>query len=196
MANTRRESTASHRSEDATDAAESSPIPALGLDPHLSTADHAVRQETSRLALPIRVRERFLITRTVDIAFALHNKTNGSTISLIHGDMAGRRFFSVSIYPERTVEFWARPSWEELFAFTKANLNELRKPGHALGTWFNDRHLVHVVDVVVCVPERGAALDLGFRFGQLSIFDLEARREVPVPHPFPVSGELHEAAND
>lgn len=183
MANTRRESTAFHRSEDATDAAGSGPIPALGFGPHLSTADHAIRQETSRAVLPLRDPAISLIVRAVDTAFALHNKKDGATVSLPYGDMAGRKFFAVSTYPARTIKLWERPTWEQLFDFAKANLELLLKPNHAIGTWYDGWECVHVFDVVLLVADRDAALETALRFGQKAIFNLASRREISVLRP-------------
>ena len=78
------------------------------------------------------------IESAVDIGYCSHSKTHGSTVSLIHGNMAGQKLFSVSIYPERTFELWESPTRQELFDFAKANVDLLLKPGHAIGTWFND----------------------------------------------------------
>lgn len=145
---------------------------------------HATNQPSSAsgadVRLPISEVMLSCIASAVDAAFALHNQANGSTVSLVHGNLADGKFFSVSIYPERTIEFWERPSWQELFDFAKANLDLLLKPAHALGTWFNDWGCTHVVDVVICVPDRDAAVDLGRRFDQTAVFDLEARREIPI----------------
>lgn len=116
----------------------------------------------------------------VDTSFALHNRRNGSTVSLVHGSLENQRLFSVSIYPTHTIELWDRPTWQELFEFTKANLDLLTKPDHALGTWFNDWEQVHVLDVVVCIADRATALDLGLRFHQQAIFDLSSRREIQI----------------
>jgi hypothetical protein len=115
-----------------------------------------------------------------NVAFASHNRTNGSTASFSRGDMKDEKLFVVSIYPDRTEKFVERPTWQELFEFAKANLYLLSKPDHALGTWFNDYDLVHIVDVVICIPDRDVALELGRRFNQLAIFDLESRREIPI----------------
>jgi hypothetical protein len=119
------------------------------------------------------------IKEAVDVSFAQHNRTNGSTVSLTDGDMAGKKLFSVSIYPSRSISLWERPSWDELFEYTKANLDLLLKPGHAMGTWFFDYELMHVLDVVVCLPDRDEALDLAKRYRQLAIYDLQLRREIP-----------------
>jgi hypothetical protein len=137
------------------------------------------------------------IADLVDAAYASHNRTNGSTVSLVNGNMEDEKLFTVSIYPNRTKEFGERPTWQELFEFAKANLDLLSKPGHALGTWFNDYDLVHIVDVVICIPDRDVALELGRRFDQLAIFDLEARREIPISRAYQEStAKLMEVGND
>jgi hypothetical protein len=124
-----------------------------------------------------------LLVHVVDTAYALHNRTNGATVALTGGDMAGRKLFSVSIYPARTIQHWERPSWREIFDFAQANADLLFKPGHALGTWFDDYNQVHVLDVVVLVADRDTALALAFRYGQIAIFDLGSRREIQVSRP-------------
>jgi hypothetical protein len=123
------------------------------------------------------------IEGAVDTSYFLHNRGNGSTVSLIDGNMAGKKLFAVSIYPARKIELWGKPSWQELFEFAKANLDLLLKPDHALGTWFNDYELIHCLDVVVLVRDRDDAVELGLRSDQVAIFDLEARREIPIPLP-------------
>lgn len=178
MANTLRESTARLRSENAIHTAGSVPIPALGFGPHLSTAVHAIRQECDRSALPIPDPTISLIVRAVDTAFALHNKANGSTVSLTHGDMARRKFFAVSPYPARTIELWERPTWQDIFDFALANRELLVKPHHALGTWFNDKELVHVLDIAVCCADRAAAIALAKRYRQSCIYDLATCQEI------------------
>jgi hypothetical protein len=123
------------------------------------------------------------IAGAVDTSFALHNRRNGSTVSLIHGSMADQKLFSVSIYPERTIELWERPTRQELFDFAQANVELLLKPRHAIGTWFNDYELMHIFDVVVCLSDRDEALDLAKRYRQLAVYDLQSRREIPVSRP-------------
>src|SRR5665213_2349365 len=133
----------------------------------------------------------------VNAAFASHNRTNGSTASFSCGDMKDEKLFIVSINPDRAKEFVERPSWQELFEFAKTNLDLLSKPDHALGTWFNDWNLVHIFDIVICIPDRDVALELGRRFDQLAIFDLEARREIPISRvPQEATAKLVEGGND
>src|ERR1017187_7573198 len=81
MANTRRESTAPCRSENAIESAGSGPIPALGFGPHHSTLVDAVCQEFNHLKLPIREPMISCIARAVDMAFDSHSRTHGSTTS-------------------------------------------------------------------------------------------------------------------
>jgi len=123
------------------------------------------------------------IARAVDISFAQHSGTNGSTVSLIHGSMVGKKLFSASIYPSRSITLWKRPSWEVLFDYIKANLDLLLRPGHALGTWFNDYECIHCLDLVVLVRNRDAAMEMGRHSDQLAIFDLEGSREISIQCP-------------
>jgi len=180
MASTTRESTAHCGGESHFDSIGSAQIPALGLGSHLSILDTTICQQTASLALPICGAMLSCIAAVADTAHGLHNRANGSTVSLVHGNMVGWKLFSVSVYPSRSITLWERPSWEELFDYVKANLDLILRPGHALGTWFNDYKLVHCLDVVVLVRDRNEAMELGFRFNQVAIFDLEARREISI----------------
>jgi hypothetical protein len=146
-----------------------------------------------RLTLSARKAVISWIGVAVDTAFALHHSmAKGSTVSLIHGNMAGERLFAVSVYPGRTTELLKRPSRQQIFEFALANLDLLLKPNHALGTWFNDeKGGVHVLDVVVCISDRTEALTLGLWFNQLSIYSLELLQIIPVPRP---SREVEESS--
>ena len=146
---------------------------------------HGIAQPSSATGAGAPISEAVLscIGNAVDAAFELHNQTNGSTVSLIDGNMVGTKHFSVSIYPTRSVVLWERPTRHELFDFALANLELLLKPANALGTWFDDWNQVHVLDVVLLVSDRDAALELGLRFDQLAIFDLESRQEIPIARP-------------
>ena len=196
MANTLRESTASYRSGDSSDLVGSVPFPSLDYSPRISTAVDPTRQEGSRLTLPIGEPLISCILETVETALELHSITNGATVSIINGSMAGQKLFAVSLYPERTVKLTAPPSWRQLFEFVLTNLDLLLQPDRALGTWFNDLKGVHVLDVVVCLSDREAALDLGWRFGQVAIFDLATSQEIPIGRPSqalrPTGGEVRQ----
>jgi len=183
MANTLREFTASRGGESHSDAAGSIPIPAMGLHPHISTPVAAICQGINDLTLPVCRGMISRIASAVDIAFAMHNRSNGSTVSLMDGSMTDKKLYAVSIYPERTIELWEKPTRQDLFDFIQANVELLLKPRHASGTWFDDFKQVHVLDVVLLVHDRDAALSLALHSGQVAIFDLDSRREIPVSSP-------------
>ena len=155
------------------------------INANIANVDREAWRRSPSGTLPIGDAMLSHIAGAVDISFAQHNRTNGSTVSLVHGNMVGRKLYSISIYPSRSIALWGRPSWEEMFEFTKANLDILQKPGRAIGSWFNDWGLVHVLDVVVLVRDPNVALKLGHRFNQLAIFNLETRREIPIPRSCP-----------
>jgi hypothetical protein len=123
------------------------------------------------------------ILEAVEIAFLSHVRDGGATVSLSKGNLAGRKLFAVSTYPERTTEIKDPPTRQQLFAFIVADVDPLFRRNHALGTWFNKNKGVHVLDLVVCLRDRDKALDLGRHFGQQSIFDLAAGREIQIESP-------------
>jgi hypothetical protein len=185
------------RSENAIESAGSGLIPALGFGPHNSTLVDSTCQQFNHLKLPLSEAMICCIASTVDIAYDSHSKTHGSTVSLIHGNMVGQKLYSVSIYPRRTIKLWTSPTWEDIFSFANAKLDLLLKPSHAFGSWLNDWSGEHVLDVVVLSSDRDTALALGVAFGQLSIFDLGARRVIAVPSPSLESTQkLVEVGND
>lgn len=155
------------------------------------------QNEFDHLKLPIREPMISCIAGAVDVAYDSHARTDGSTVSLIHGDMVGQKLFAVSPYPDRTVELPTRPTWPQFFSFALANADLLLKPAHALGSYFNEWTLKHELDVVVLSSDRDAALELGLRSDQMCIYDLEARQVVAVPSPTQEStATLAEAVNE
>jgi hypothetical protein len=185
MANTRRESTAHPRSENTSDAAGLGPIPALGFGPHISTAVHAIRQATTTAPLPIRDPWISRVGNAVDTAFALLSEGHGATVSVTDGNMAGRKLYAVSIYPERTLKLKAPPNWQQIFAYALKNVAVLLMPHRALGIWYNKPQKRYELDIVVCVANLTEALTLGFRYEQFFIYDLDAGQDIPVPRPSP-----------
>ncbi len=148
---------------------------------------HATAQPSSApdpaATLPIWEAMLSGIAGAVDIAYDLHNRTNGATVTLKSGDMAGKKLFAVSIYPAHTIELWERPTWQEIFDFAQARVDLLLKPGHALGIWFDDYNQVHMLDVVLLVADLDTALALALQNNQIAIFDLGSRREIEVSRP-------------
>jgi hypothetical protein len=175
----------------------SSPSEISATNTHIADVACAAWKRSPGRTLPIGHAITACIAGAVNVSFAQHNKTNGSTVSLAHGNIVGKKLFSVSIYPSRSIKLWERPSWEELIEYAHANLDLLSRPGHALGTWFDDFELIHCLDVVVLVRDRDDATELGLRFEQVAIFDLEARQEIPIHRPYRESScRLAEAGNE
>ena len=114
------------------------------------------------------------------IACQIYAKAKGATVSLHDGNMVGRKLFAVSIFPERSVASSAAPTWQIIFAFALLNIDLLVKPCHAFGLWFDDAKGVHVLDVVLCLRDRRTAIELGRTFGEKSIYDLAACREITI----------------
>jgi hypothetical protein len=182
MANTHRESTVHQRSENASHAAGSRPVPALGFGPHISNAVDAICQAGNMVTLPARGPLISRIAEAAKTVFALHTESNGATVSVIDGNMAGRKLYAVSMYPELTYELKAPPSRRLLLAYALTNMAVLVQPGRALGTWFN-KPKGHVLDLVMCCPDRAVAIALGRRFHQSCIYDLAAGREIHISRP-------------
>ncbi|HEY5212540.1 MAG TPA: hypothetical protein VIJ38_05905 [Acidobacteriaceae bacterium] len=197
MATTLHDSTAFNRSESAAVSVTSGYFSSLYYDPRSFTAVDSTCQEHGGLVLPI---DESLASRIVDAADAvssLHEDAGGSTVSLVEGDMAGKKLFAVSIYPTRSVELKSPPSAWQIFAFILDNLSLLRMPDHAVGTWPDKDRGVHVLDVVVCVEDRWMAAELGVHFNERSMYDLAARKEISLVRPLqalgPVNGEARDA---
>jgi hypothetical protein len=148
-------------------------------EPSPSTPYYLTCQDLDQLRPSVRILAAALI-RTVEITAILHAVNRGSTVSLIHGNLASQNCYAVSTYPELTVELPSEPSVAHLFAFVLNNLALLLHPERALGTWVNAKG-IHVLDVVTYVGNRELALELGAKFSQYSIFDLAAGREILAP---------------
>jgi hypothetical protein len=131
--------------------------------------------------LPIRNPWVSWVGGAVDTAFALCSKGGGATVSVIDGNMAGRKLYAVSIYPELTLEVKAFPDWRLLFAYALENVAELLKPERALGIWHNRPK--YELDIVVCCPDLAVAIALGQRFNQSCIYNLAAGCEIHISRP-------------
>ncbi len=158
-----------------------------GISPDLLVAPFATRQEVGRSRLLVREPLLSKIGDAADIACTLHRKTGGSTVGVFDGSLAGRKLFALSIFPDSTVELYDPPTWRQLFVFALQNLDLVLRKGCAIGTW-HDRRRLHVLDVVVCVSNLQAALELGKCFDQQSVYDLERHRDIAIPYRHSVSG--------
>lgn len=113
----------------------------------------------------------------------LTEANGGATWNLVEGDLAGRPFFAVSVFPERAVIVADRPSVElavEIEDFIRANRPTLvEDPQLSIGTWVNEGQ-VHL-DLSITVSDRETALAIGQRHNQQAIFDLATFEEIAVP---------------
>jgi hypothetical protein len=127
----------------------------------------------ARLPAPIEMAE---VVRQVE---ALHTANEGSTFNLYFGDMAGRRLYAVSLYPERGVVLEGRQvDLKVLHRFILDNLDLLRDPRVSVGTWFNADNGLTYLDVSATVPERAQAIQLARQYNQIAIFDLFSFEEI------------------
>jgi len=117
----------------------------------------------------------------------LHSKAGGSTVGVFDGSLAGRKLFALSIFPDSTVELYDPPTWRQIFVFALANLDLVLRKGCAIGTWYDRNRHLHVLDVVVCVANLQAALELGKCFDQQSVYDLERCQGIAIPYRSSVS---------
>jgi hypothetical protein len=183
MADTLRKPTASFRSAEHGNASE--PLATIhtldDLGPFSSTAATRTCQESAhRLLICEPVISQ--IGDAVDIVFQSHLTNNGSTVSVSKGNLAGKQLYALSLFPDRTVELDDPPTWRQIFIFALQNADVILRPGCAIGSWYNRRRNMHVLDPVVCVSNLQAALELAQCFDQQSIYDLERGREIEIPY--------------
>ena len=145
----------------------------------LYTPAGLIPQQEGQLS-PFVVELLVAILIAADAAHQLHAVFGGSTISLRDGNLLGLPLYAVSIYPQRSVEISTAPTRRDLLAFLVGNRDLLLRPGHAFGSWVNKYTQCHVLDVVVTIRDREAALELGRKFHQQAIFDLANREEIAV----------------
>lgn len=125
---------------------------------------------------------------------ALTMANGGATWNLIDGDLAGRPYYAVSVFPERGKVIPLGPCAEilpelpatgaaladEVERFARANQDVLVSDSHvSIGTWVHEGN-VHL-DLSVTVPSLQQALSLGARHGQQAVFDLQHFEDIPVP---------------
>lgn len=186
MASTLREPTAPSRSENPPNESEIlSRLNIPDISPHLLTSSSLTCQDGGGYLFLIRETLISKIGDAADISCALHHKTGGSTVGVFDGDLAGKRLYALSVFPDRTAELYDSPTWRQIFVFALDNRDLALRKGCAIGTWHDRRRHLHVLDIVVCVANLQAALELGRCFEQRSIYDLKRRREIVIPYrPF------------
>jgi hypothetical protein len=108
------------------------------------------------------------------------HKSGGSTVDLKTGKPITKGY-AVSPYKDREFLSLAPPTMNDLRVFADRNRDLLDKPGHTIGTWFDEANNRHVLDVVITEKNRYRALRIGREGKQDAIFDLGTFEEVKVP---------------
>lgn len=107
-----------------------------------------------------------------------HAQHGGTTTNVIHGDLTGESFYSVSTYPDRERKVTGDLTSEELQRFYDSNLDLFKRTDVSLGTWLDRETGTHYLDVVRTVRDREHALMLARQHKQLAIFDLAKGEEI------------------
>ena len=110
----------------------------------------------------------------------LHHENGGATYSLDSGSQAGRRGYSVSIFPERSVIVPGRGIDSELAQdFISDNADLLADPRCCIGTWYDPDADETYLDISVLLTRKREAISLSRKYNQVGLFDLWRREYVP-----------------
>ncbi len=110
----------------------------------------------------------------------IHRANGGATYSLYFGNLAGKKLYAVSLYPERSVAIKGNAlDAGRILRFIRANMDLLSDPRLSIGTWHDGASNTCDLDVSATLPDRKEALTLARKYHQLDIFDLRAMREIP-----------------
>jgi len=102
-----------------------------------------------------------------------HQENGGATFNLYFGDQIGQQLYAVSVYVERGVRRQGRAlPIQFLKAFFKKNSDLLQDPRNSIGCWFDPETGRTYLDISATLPNRQAAINLGLRYNQISIYDL------------------------
>ena len=124
-------------------------------------------------------RTQFAIQASV-LVVASHRATGGATVSLSEGNLIGLPLFAVAGFPGRSVDLSEPPDPANIYAFISSNIDILQYPGLAVGSWFDTRQEIHVLDIVLCTQSRELAVNLAIQFRQQSIYDLAGCQEIVI----------------
>lgn len=109
-----------------------------------------------------------------------HTREGGSTFSLYAGDMAGKNYYSVSIYPDLTMIMPGKDvNEEQIKRFIMDNFDVLSDKRVAVGTWYNEEEDVTYIDVSVLVDDGEAARRLSEQYNQIGMFHLGGQGFIP-----------------
>lgn len=102
--------------------------------------------------------------------FDLCEETNGATLNLYHGNLAGSKCYAVSTHPDRTVILEGRDiTLEQLQTYIEANLDLLDRSENSIGVWYDDRLDETFYDVSTILEDREVAIETALTHGELAI---------------------------
>lgn len=117
--------------------------------------------------------QTFDLTGTeADDILTLHQTGGGSTYSLSSGTALGRPGFAVA-YPGGGKVLDRDLTKADIEAFIAENLQDLQRPNVHVGTFKDPESGKTFIEKAVVVPDQEAALQLGRKWNQQSIFDLQ-----------------------
>lgn len=119
------------------------------------------------------------VAEAVDKLLALYESSGGegATYSLHFGDMTGQPYYSVSVWPNRTLKVLGGVlEIDTLLLFVQMNIDLLNDARCGVGLWSNGQ--VTYCDVVALLPSEQEATALAVRYDQIAIFDLHALTEI------------------
>jgi hypothetical protein len=120
---------------------------------------------------------RLSVARLAEDVVAAHYSVpgkEGSTFNLYVGDMRWRPAAAAAVFPERTRYVRGRRlDPERVKKYVRQNLDMLRDPRYSVGTWYNEELDRVELDVVATLEDKKLAEQLGRRYNQTAIYDLE-----------------------
>src|SRR5690606_5558071 len=115
-----------------------------------------------------------------EIVTRVTHATNGATFNVRYGNMAGKPYYAVAVYPQLEEVIDGLPTREQIEEFIRKHWRLLQQPENSIGTWYNEADGKTYLDISRTVPSVDKALELGKKHRQIAIFDLNRFEEIPV----------------
>jgi hypothetical protein len=132
-----------------------------------------------------------------DVITRTHNEAGGSTFDPRTGkNLVGEDEWAFSPYKDLEWVLDETPTADDIAAYRLFNREILSKPGHNIGTWFNQADGKHYLDVTVTNKDRDAALKAAKAADQKAIFNLKSFEELPVAGAAAMAGVAALASED
>ncbi len=111
------------------------------------------------------------IETVVQKIVTLHKQKSGATVNIEADSLTGQKLYAVGVFTEVSRTFAARDLPEKIaLSFVKGNVELLKNPNCAVGTWFENG--ISYLDISVIVADKSLAIKLGNEFNQIAIYDL------------------------